>query len=235
MRGIVVEVLSFSNEIYSAEVIDAEVTQNAATSLMVSPELEIKNSSMQTNLLWTGREYYSLENCLVKDTAAGSEITSTIIGHYEGKIYRVEYLIKTNSNWETIFLQISSRHSSQTQLILFEGDGKGNWLSNGEKADQFNGCIDVDIPLTPFTNTLPIRRLSLSTNQSQEIQVIYFDLLEQQIKPVRQKYTRLSNTEYHYENVPNDFEATIQVDESGLVVDYPLLFERTIALKTNYR
>lgn len=194
-----------------------------------------KKSSMQTNLLWTGREYYSLENCLVKATATGSEITSTVIGYYEEKIYRVEYLIKTNQNWETVFLEISSRHSNQTQSIRFEGDGKGNWLSNGKKADQFNGCIDVDIPLTPFTNTLPINRLRLGRNQAQEIQVIYCDLLKQQIKPVRQKYTRLSNTEYHYENVPNDFEATIQVDESGLVVDYPSLFERTIALKTNYR
>jgi len=190
---------------------------------------------MQTNLLWTGREYYSLENCLVGMTTAGAEITSTIIGNYEDKIYKVEYWIKTNQNWETVFLEINSRHSNQTQLTRFEGDGKGNWIKNGKKADQFKGCIDIDIPLTPFTNTLPIRRLKLSQNQAQEIQVIYCDLLEQQIKSVRQRYTCLSDTEYHYENVPNDFEATIQVDESGLVIDYPSLFVRTIALKTYYR
>ena len=189
---------------------------------------------MQTNLLWTGREYYSLENCLVKTTAIGSEITSTIIGYYEEKIYRVEYKITTNQNWETVLFQINSRHSNQTQLIRFESDGKGNWKNNGEKAEQFNGCIDVDIPLTPFTNTLPIRRLRLSQHQAQEINVIYCDLLEQQIKPVRQRYTRLSNTEYHYENVPNDFEATIRVDESGFVIDYPSLFKRKATLMTNY-
>ena len=190
---------------------------------------------MQTNILWTGREYYSLENCLVNIVASGSEINSTIIGYYAEKIYRVEYLIKTNQNWETIFFEINSRHSNKTQLIRFEGDGKGNWINNGKKADQFKGCIDVDIPLTPFTNTLPIRRLNLDQKQTQEIKVIYCDLLEQQIKPVHQQYNRLSDTEYHYENVPNDFEATIQVDESGLVVDYPALFVRTAALQTNFR
>jgi dihydrofolate reductase len=52
---------------------------------------------MQTNLLWTGREYYSLENCLVKVTAAGSEIISTIIGHYQETIYKVEYLCQNNN------------------------------------------------------------------------------------------------------------------------------------------
>jgi hypothetical protein len=189
---------------------------------------------MQTNLLWTGREYYSLENCLVKVTAAGSEIISTIIGHYQEAIYKVEYLIKTNQNWETVFLEIKSQHSNQTQLMRFEGDGKGNWMSNGKKADQFNGCIDVDISLTPFTNTLPIRRLNLGQNQTQEIRVIYCDLLERRIKSVQQRYTCLSNTKYRYENVPNDFEVTIEVDESGLVVDYPSLFVRTKALKSNY-
>ena len=167
-------------------------------------------------------------------TDTGSEITSTIIGHYDGMIYKVEYFIKTNQNWETLSLEVNSRHSNQTQLIKLEGDGNGNWTSSGKRANQFNGCIDVDIPLTPFTNTLPIRRLKLNQNQTQEIQVIYFDILKQQVSPIRQRYTCLSGTEYRYENVPNDFEATIQVDESGLVVDYPTLFVRTAALKTNY-
>jgi hypothetical protein len=189
---------------------------------------------MQTNLLWTGREYYSLENCLVKFEETGSEITSTIIGSFQQKIYKVDYRILTNAYWETVFFEINSRHSDHAQLIRFESDGKGNWKNNGKINSQFNGCLDVDIPLTPFTNTLPIRRLKLSQNQTQEIQVIYCDILEHRITPVRQKYTCISNTEYHYENVPNDFEATIEVDQAGLVIDYPSLFVRTAVLKTNY-
>jgi hypothetical protein len=189
---------------------------------------------MQTNLLWTGREYYSLENCLVDVLSAGTEIISTIIGKYKEKIYKVEYLIKTNQNWETILLEIYSRHSDKTQSIRLQSDGKGNWTSNDGNAEQFKGCIDVDLSLTPFTNTLPIKRLRLNQNQSKEIQVIYCNLLEEQIKPVRQKYICLSKTKYHYENIPNDFEATIEVDEEMFVVDYPSLFFRTAALLTNY-
>lgn len=51
-------------------------------------------------------------------------------------------------------------------------------------------------------------------------------MLAGQLKRVAQKYTKLSDSEYLYENVPNDFEAKIQVDEFGLVVDYPMLFVR---------
>ena len=186
---------------------------------------------MQTNLLWTGPEYHSLENCLVKEKPTGSEITSTIIGCYEEKIYKIEYLIETNRNWETTFFEINCRLNNQSQLIRYEGDGKGKWIINGKEADQFNGCIDIDFSLTPFTNTLPIRRLNLAPFQAQKIEVIYCDILNQEVKRVYQKYTCLSKTAYHYENVPKDFEATIQVDESGLVVDYPSLFVRNVALK----
>lgn len=189
---------------------------------------------METNILWAGREYYSLENCLVATTEKGTEINSVIVGRYKQKIYRVEYQIKVNLNWETVFFDVKSQHSDQIKYFQFESDGKGNWMSSGKPAPQLEGCIDLDIPLTPFTNTLPINRLKLTPQASREIQVIYLDLLKQQVKPVRQKYTRLSDSTYQYENIPNDFEAVITVDELGLVVDYPQLFVRTAKLKSNY-
>jgi hypothetical protein len=189
---------------------------------------------MQRNILWAGREYHSLENCLVNATQTGFEVNSTIIGEYDRKIYKVEYRIRTNRNWETVLLEIKSQHSSHREHLILKSDTKGNWTANGRQANQFNGCIDVDIPLTPFTNTLPINRLRLVPKEERQISVIYLDLLKHQVKPVYQKYTRLSRTEFQYENVPNDFEAKIEVDELGLVVDYPALFVRTAMLETNY-
>jgi hypothetical protein len=189
---------------------------------------------MQTNLLWSGIEYNSLENCLVRATDTGAEIDSVIVGGYGEKIYRVEYQIRTNQNWETIFVEIKSQHSNIRDHFTFESDAKGNWVLNGKPANQFQGCIDVDIPLTPFTNTLPIKRLNTQKGEVSEIYVLYIDLLERQITPVRQKYIRLSDTQYHYENIPNDFEANIEVDELGYVVDYPMLFTRTASLNSNF-
>ncbi|WP_374165054.1 putative glycolipid-binding domain-containing protein [Arcticibacter sp. MXS-1] len=183
----------------------------------------------QTNLLWTGREYYSLENCVVNVRPGGASITSTIVGLYDEKIYQVDYRIQTSQNWETLSLEIKYRQSNKMQVIRLEGDGKGSWMKNGEQADEFKGCIDVDISLTPFTNTLPISRLPMRQHDSQDIHVLYCDLLAGELRPVFQKYTRLSETEYRYQNIPNDFGATIEVDEAGFVVDYPQLFVRTAA------
>lgn len=181
---------------------------------------------MHFNILWSGIEYDSLENCRINIGAKGAEISSTIIGYYENKIYQADYVLTTNADWQILFLEINFRHGNKTQHLLLQSDSTGNWRLDGREAKRFNGCFDIDIPLTPFTNTLPIRRLQLQPAQSQEISVVYCDLLAGEIKPVRQKYTCLSATEYHYENVPNDFEATIKVDAAGLVVDYPSLFVR---------
>ena len=189
---------------------------------------------MQTNILWTGREYYSLENCVVSRTDKGTDINSVIVGRYENKIYRVEYQINTNANWATTFFELKTQVSNKREVLNYQSDGNGNWTKNGKPAREFQGCIDIDIPLTPFTNTLPINRLNLSIQESQQIKVLYLDILNNEFKPVRQHYKRLSQNEYKYENVPNDFEATITVDESGLVIDYPELFVRTERQESSY-
>jgi len=193
-----------------------------------------KKKKLQTNLLWTGLEYNSVENCLVSTMENGTEINSVIVGSYGNTIYRVEYRIVTNPQWETVFFEVRSQHSDEINRHRLENDDEGNWMSQGKSVPQFRGCMDIDISLTPFTNTLPINRLKLLKNESQEIQVVYLDLLERQIVPVRQKYTRLSETRYKYENVPNDFETVISVDELGLVVKYPQLFDRTVRLNSSY-
>jgi uncharacterized protein len=181
---------------------------------------------MQTNILWTGREYYSLENCVISKTENGWEIASTIIGHYQEKIYRVDYLIRTNQHWQTLFFDVKCRHNNNIQNVSFESDGSGNWFSKEKSLPEFKECFDIDIPLTPFTNTLPINRLKLRDREEKEIRVIYIDLLQNRVSPVSQKYIRLSALKYHYENIPNDFEADIEVDAKGYVVDYPELFFR---------
>jgi hypothetical protein len=71
--------------------------------------------------------------------------------------------------------------------LSFCSDGKGAWTMNGTLSPEFDECIDVDIPLTPFTNTLPINRLELLQQEQREIKVVYIDILEHQIKSVRQK------------------------------------------------
>jgi hypothetical protein len=116
---------------------------------------------MQKNILWTGIEYHSLENCILTITDEGSEINSSIIGAYTNELYRIEYRIRTNQYWETIFVEIKSQLYNTVEIIDFRKERQESWYVNGQPDGKFNGCTDIDISLTPFTNTLPINRLKL--------------------------------------------------------------------------
>ena len=46
--------------------------------------------------------------------------------------------------------------------LSLTGDGAGRWQIDGRDAPDLDGCLDLDIQVTPFTNSLPIRRLDLA-------------------------------------------------------------------------
>jgi uncharacterized protein len=190
---------------------------------------------MQTNIIWAGIEYHSTENCLINTTDRGTTIQSVITGLYEGKIYKVEYEILVNSHWQTTQVEIYARHSNRELEIILNGNSSGEWHMNGERTYEFNGCLDVDIPVTPFTNTLPINRLQLKENETKEVSVIYLDMLAFDVRTVKQLYRKVSAHAYQYENIPKDFEAEIKVDDKGLVIDYPQLFQRSACMESAYR
>jgi 6,7-dimethyl-8-ribityllumazine synthase len=76
---------------------------------------------MQVNVLWTGREYYSLENCLIHAADKGVHVNSVIVGKYEDKLYRVEYEIVMDQFWQTTFFEVkSSEFNGEITLRMLE-------------------------------------------------------------------------------------------------------------------
>jgi uncharacterized protein len=180
----------------------------------------------QTHLLWQGREYESLENCIVTTDEAGVSVNAVIVGYYQSKIYRVAYNMKLTDDWQPISCTINATIDGVSKQLQIEHDALGNWRINGKHHADFAGCTFIDIPLTPFTNSLPINNLKMKVGMEATVKIVYVDLLENSITAVQQQYTRRSEAVYHYENIPNDFEADITVDVSGFVIDYPELFFR---------
>ena len=177
---------------------------------------------METRIQWRGLDDDTIENCIIDVRSEGVVVTSII----SGKNVDIRYQIMTDTRWLTNSCELSGYFGDFNFQFLFERNHRGTWIANGQPDDRFDQCEYVDISLTPFTNSLPINRLVLSEKETREISVVYFDFTECKVRPVRQCYTRLSANLYHYENVPNDFEADILVDSNGFVVDYPALFTR---------
>lgn len=88
----------------------------------------------------------------------------------------------------------------------------------------------MDISVTPFTNTIPIRRLALGPRESTDLAVSYVDVFGMRVKRARQRYTCLEHgTEggkFRYEALESGFVADLRVDADRLVFDYPEAFRR---------
>jgi hypothetical protein len=178
-------------------------------------------------IIWKGIIYNSLEYFKLKREKDTFIVKSKIIGTYEDKMYAVAYNVLIDNEWKVQNFKIEYEVNNIKKKIIGEKINN-KWKMNGVINPSYTDFDFIDISLTPFTNTLPIRNLNLEIGQEQEVNVIYINILDNYVKPVKQKYRKISDRTYKYENVPNDFEADISVDELGLVIFYPLLFERLI-------
>lgn len=104
----------------------------------------------------------------------------------------------------------------------------GQWGEiNGARRPELDGCSDVDLAATPFTNTLPIRRLRIEVGDTADIRVARVDHETLEVVPEVQRYTRVALDRWRYED-ESGFVAELAVDAHGLVLDYPGLFRRLV-------
>lgn len=176
---------------------------------------------------WSDWDGTGLEHLSLTQTGTETVVDSLVIGARGGIPYGLRYRLKIDPQWRVREV-LTERIGGPGLHIL--SDGKGSWTeAEGRALPRLDGCIDVDIAATPFTNTLPIRRLALQKGQAQEIRVAYLPLPDLELSAADQRYTRIADRRYLYEAEASGFAAELEVDEEGIVQDYPGLFRRRTA------
>jgi uncharacterized protein len=184
----------------------------------------MKQKIIWSNLTDTGLEYLYLSCGENKVFADG-----IVLGVREEIAYRILYQVRCDSMWRVREVFVKSLDENE-QTINLTSDGLGNWTDESSTViSKFEGCLDVDISVTPLTNTLPIRRLNLNRGESAELKVVYVAVPEMQLSVERQRYRCVERNEagskYKFESLDGEFTAIISVDADGLVEDYPNLFK----------
>ena len=179
--------------------------------------------ALELDLRWQPLEWFGLEHCHVSETADGVTVRSSLIGEREGLAFGAFYEIQLDPDW-TFRSLVLRRHDGRVLRLV--SNGQGDWKIDGQRAPQLEGCVDIDICGTPFTNTLPIRRAKFVTGTSQRFDMAWMPL--DTLEPFRdgQIYTRLDDEHFRYAAADRSFTQVLTVDEYGLVVDYPTLFRR---------
>ena len=174
---------------------------------------------------WSGK---GIEHLVVREDSDEIVAEAAILGSIDVDNFAARYRIQCDGSWRVREVEISQIGNDRT--IELASDGAGNWIdASANPLSELNGAIDIDISITPFTNTIPIRRLRLEPGQAQEILAVYVQLPGLIVATDRQRYTCLEPSRlYRYESLDSDFTRDIEVDDHGLVVNYPGLFRRVL-------
>jgi hypothetical protein len=175
---------------------------------------------------WRSLEDGGLEHLTLSLAADSIVAKSVVIGARGGRAYGVRYGIVCDAGWVVRSFDVET---TDGRSLRWEKDRRGRWTDeNGAHLAGFDGCIDVDLSGTPFTNTLPIRRLDLEAEDGTvELAMLFvpFDSFTPRVE--RQRYTCLKpRSLYRFALADESFTADLPVDADGLVTDYPGLFER---------
>ncbi|HET9490650.1 MAG TPA: putative glycolipid-binding domain-containing protein [Methylomirabilota bacterium] len=176
--------------------------------------------------MWdTHRSGTGLEHLLLREGSADSVLLAF---DEQGRPFRLAYQLAWDAAWRLgeARLQVTSEHG--TRSLHLQSDGKGRWTDGGGRAlSELDGCLDIDIWPTPFTNTFPIRRQPLAVGERREFVMAWVSAPALTVRPMRQGYTRLGDRRYLYENLEGSgFRAELPVDEDGVVLDYQGVFRR---------
>ncbi len=113
------------------------------------------------------------------------------------------------------------KHSLQLRI-----DENHAWWQDGRQLKALDGCLDIDLSLTPATNTLPIRRLKLAPGERRSLKAARLRFPELKLSVLPQAYTQLGEQQYRYESLASSFSAVLQVEDLGLFIDYGDYWQR---------
>jgi hypothetical protein len=182
-----------------------------------------------THLFWQAVHITGLEHCSLDVYNSAIRADGLVIGVENDVPFRVRYRLSIDERWHVTSVLVSDLTGAGADVYLIS-NGEGAWFDKvGKPIPALDGCIDVDIAVTPFTNTLPIRRLNLAVGESRDIMIVYIQPTEaMRVARVSQRYTCVSQADGRgvYRFVQDPFTADITVDSFGWVVEYPGLFKR---------
>ncbi|MGB3330238.1 MAG: putative glycolipid-binding domain-containing protein, partial [Thermomicrobiales bacterium] len=129
--------------------------------------------------LWQPWEAAGSEHLRLWPSAHGGDMqvdSQLVIAGEDGEhLLRGSYRIVLDAAWRVRSLRVACEQEDGTAIgIALQSDRAGHWRDgSGTDLPDLDGCLDIDIAATPFTNTLPIRRLDLQPGQPVELRVVY--------------------------------------------------------------
>ena len=177
------------------------------------------------------RRWRRLDVPALEDFAEDEQVFQGRVQVDEAVPWSAEYRITFDEQWITLETAVSVQRAGRSRKLQLRRESSGRWLADDCEMEGCRGAVDVDLGVTPSTNTSAIRRLGLAIGASAELTAAWVRFPDLTIQPLPQRYTRLGEQTYLYESFRDGvvvFRARLEVDGTGLVERYEGLFERIV-------
>ncbi len=181
------------------------------------------------SILWRGFAFPGHEACRLFALDSFWHLEGTAVFVHEHKVCRLDYHVVCDAAWRTLSAKIDGWLGEASIGYQVRTDSTHRWWLNEVEQPQALGCIDVDLNFSPATNLIPIRRLNLAVGESAEVNAAWLRFPSFKLEPLPQLYRRLDEATYRYESAGGQFIADLKVSPSGLVIDYPGLWQAETA------
>lgn len=182
---------------------------------------------MTSKVFWDHLEQHGSECLVIREQGTKVDGAGTVVFLHNHHPQSFAYSVTMDGDWVTKKVEVSNLETGHS--LLLHTDGEGDWYEGKELLLELSGAIDVDLSLTPFSNSLPINRFRWSEGEKREIDVVYIEAPRLSVKKRVQQYTYLGFSvkgvrQFRYRC--GGYETVISVDEKGIVTEYPEAFIR---------
>ncbi len=177
-------------------------------------------------LFWRRTDIDGLERMELSIEPDGVSVASTLICLEDGG-FRLDHRWRLGPDWRAQWVAVERWGPQGHGALRLERAGSG-WRVDGTTRPDLEGAEEPDLSVTPFCNTLPIRRLPEAAGASVTLATAYIDGAALTVARSSQRYDRQGPERVRYVDLglSQGFEADLVVDEAGLVLRYEHLFVR---------
>jgi hypothetical protein len=183
---------------------------------------------MSTSVLfWRRTDVTGLERLELAVEPAGVTAASTVICLEAGG-FRLDHRWRLDPDWRARSVTVERWSAQGHGVLRLERVAGTGWRVDGAARPDLDGAEEPDLSVTPFCNTLPVRRTPEAAGSGLALDTAFIDGAALTVARSRQRYDRQGPGRLRYVDLglSRGFEADLVVDDAGLVLRYEHLFER---------
>lgn len=175
------------------------------------------------SVLWNRLDVAGSDACRISDRSGDWLIEGAAVFVHGKAVAHLYYSIAVDAHWATKSASVSGWIDEKSVAIDLQPHGR-DWTQNQKPLNGVTGLLDVDLGFTPASNTNALRRLKLKVGEKAETMAVWLDTSDWAVKPLRQIYARRTEKTYFYASPAHGYQAELEVDDFGIVTNYPGLW-----------